>query len=208
MWGTTVLLAFTLWLPQARHVLVWAAGSGVGMVVDEDAVWRVNKLGGLGGSHGADGPHHPGMAGAGAVKHLFHRKGQFLISRDQISEDELLTLALEASGAEIITVAVRRVNLDDPKKPMLTDFIDPKKYPFLPNTAGCYNAGDALRTARPVDPRQPVLVAGDPERAKHAERVRDGVPVPPPLAPRSDCSVARSPSSAMSTSPSLWSEKS
>ncbi len=56
--------------------------------------------------------------------------------------------ALEASGAEIITVAVRRVNVSDPKAPMLTDFIDPKKYTYLPNTAGCFNAEEAVRTLR------------------------------------------------------------
>ncbi|WP_219892460.1 sulfur carrier protein ThiS [Aquisediminimonas profunda] len=56
--------------------------------------------------------------------------------------------ALEASGAEIITVAVRRVNISDPKAPMLTDFIDPRKYTYLPNTAGCFTADDAIRTLR------------------------------------------------------------
>jgi thiazole synthase len=56
--------------------------------------------------------------------------------------------ALEASGAEIVTVAVRRVNVSDPKAPMLTDFIDPKKVTYLPNTAGCFNAEDAIRTLR------------------------------------------------------------
>ena len=56
--------------------------------------------------------------------------------------------ALVASGAEIITVAVRRVNIADPEAPMLTDFIDPKKYTYLPNTAGCFTADDAIRTLR------------------------------------------------------------
>jgi len=56
--------------------------------------------------------------------------------------------ALEASGAEIVTVAVRRVNVSDPKAPMLTDFIDPRKVTYLPNTAGCFNADDAIRTLR------------------------------------------------------------
>ena len=56
--------------------------------------------------------------------------------------------ALAASGAEIVTVAVRRVNLSDPKAPMLTDFIDPKKITYLPNTAGCFTAEDAIRTLR------------------------------------------------------------
>mgnify|MGYP001044206164 FL=1 len=56
--------------------------------------------------------------------------------------------ALEASGAEIVTVAVRRVNVSDPNAPMLTDFIDPKKVTYLPNTAGCFTAEDAIRTLR------------------------------------------------------------
>jgi thiazole synthase len=56
--------------------------------------------------------------------------------------------ALEASGAEIVTVAVRRVNVSDPKAPMLTDYIDPKKVTYLPNTAGCFDADSAIRTLR------------------------------------------------------------
>ena len=56
--------------------------------------------------------------------------------------------ALEASGAEIVTVAVRRVNLTDPSQPKLVDFIDPKKVTYLPNTAGCYTGEDAVRTLR------------------------------------------------------------
>ena len=56
--------------------------------------------------------------------------------------------AVEASGAEIVTVAVRRVNIADPSQPMLTDFIDPKRFTYLPNTAGCFTADDAIRTLR------------------------------------------------------------
>ncbi len=56
--------------------------------------------------------------------------------------------ALEASGAEIVTVAVRRVNVSDPSAPMLTDFIDPRRVTYLPNTAGCFTAEDAIRTLR------------------------------------------------------------
>ena len=56
--------------------------------------------------------------------------------------------ALEASGAEIVTVAVRRVNVSDPKAPMLTDFIDPKRFTYLPNTAGCFTGDEAIRTLR------------------------------------------------------------
>jgi thiazole synthase len=56
--------------------------------------------------------------------------------------------AVEASGAEIVTVAVRRVNIANPKQPMLTDHIDPKLYTYLPNTAGCFTAEEAIRTLR------------------------------------------------------------
>ena len=56
--------------------------------------------------------------------------------------------AVQASGADMVTVAVRRVNILDKKKPILTDYLNPKKIIFLPNTAGCFNSEDALRTLR------------------------------------------------------------
>ena len=56
--------------------------------------------------------------------------------------------AIKASGADMVTVAVRRVNIVDKKKPMLSDYLNPKKVIFLPNTAGCFNSNDALRTLR------------------------------------------------------------
>jgi len=56
--------------------------------------------------------------------------------------------AIKLSGAEIVTVAVRRVNITDKKKPLLMDYIDPKKITYLPNTAGCFNSFEALRTLR------------------------------------------------------------
>ena len=56
--------------------------------------------------------------------------------------------AVKASSAEIVTVAVRRVNISDKKKPVLMDYIDPKKITYLPNTAGCFTSDDALRTLR------------------------------------------------------------
>ena len=56
--------------------------------------------------------------------------------------------ALEASGAEIVTVAVRRVNVTDPKAPMLVDHVDPKRFTYLPNTAGCFTGEEAVRTLR------------------------------------------------------------
>jgi thiazole synthase len=56
--------------------------------------------------------------------------------------------AIEASGADVVTVAVRRTNITDRKSENLLDFIDPKKYKILPNTAGCYTVSDALRYSR------------------------------------------------------------
>jgi len=56
--------------------------------------------------------------------------------------------ALEASGADMVTVAIRRVNLDQPDAPLLTDFIKPDATTYLPNTAGCYTGDDAVRTLR------------------------------------------------------------
>ena len=56
--------------------------------------------------------------------------------------------AIKLSGSEIVTVAVRRVNISDKNKPLLMDYIDPKKITYLPNTAGCFTSEDALRTLR------------------------------------------------------------
>ena len=56
--------------------------------------------------------------------------------------------AIKISGADIVTVAIRRVNISNKKKPLLMDFIDPKKITYLPNTAGCFNSEEALRTLR------------------------------------------------------------
>ena len=56
--------------------------------------------------------------------------------------------AIKISGTQIVTVAVRRVNIVDKKKPLLMDYIDPKKITYLPNTAGCFTSKEALRTLR------------------------------------------------------------
>ena len=56
--------------------------------------------------------------------------------------------AIKLSGADIVTVAVRRVNISDKNKPLLMDYLDPKKITYLPNTAGCFNSKEALRTLR------------------------------------------------------------
>ena len=73
---------------------------------------------------------------------------RLIVGTGKYRDFEQNAAALVASGAEIITVAVRRVNVSDPKAPMLTDYIDPKKYTYLPNTAGCFTADDAIRTLR------------------------------------------------------------
>lgn len=73
---------------------------------------------------------------------------RLLVGTGKYKDFEETKLAIEASGAEIVTVAVRRVNVSDPSQPMLVDYVDPKKYTYLPNTAGCFTADDAVRTLR------------------------------------------------------------
>jgi thiazole synthase len=73
---------------------------------------------------------------------------RLLVGTGKYKDFEQTAAAIEASGAEIVTVAVRRVNITDPGQPMLVDYVDPKKYTYLPNTAGCFTAEDAVRTLR------------------------------------------------------------
>ena len=73
---------------------------------------------------------------------------RLLVGTGKYKDFEETARAIEASGAEIVTVAVRRVNVTDPNQPMLVDYVDPKTYTYLPNTAGCFNATDAVRTLR------------------------------------------------------------
>jgi thiazole synthase len=88
---------------------------------------------------------HPGDSWSVAGRSFNSR---LIVGTGKYKDFEQNAAALVASGAEIITVAVRRVNVSDPKAPMLTDYIDPKKYTYLPNTAGCFTADDAIRTLR------------------------------------------------------------
>ncbi len=74
-------------------------------------------------------------------------RSRLIVGTGKYKSGQETARALEASGAEMVTVAVRRVNLDRSKDSLL-DFIDPKRYFLLPNTAGCYTADDAIRTAR------------------------------------------------------------
>jgi len=73
---------------------------------------------------------------------------RLLVGTGKYKDFEQTAKAVEASGAEIVTVAVRRVNVTNPKEPMLVDYLDPKIYTYLPNTAGCYSADEAVRTLR------------------------------------------------------------
>ena len=77
-----------------------------------------------------------------------HFRSRLIVGTGKYKDLPETAAAIEASGAEMVTVAVRRVNLSDPNAPMLQDFVDPKKYTYLPNTAGCHTAKDAVRTLR------------------------------------------------------------
>ncbi len=87
------------------------------------------------------------------TKDFFKIAGRSLKSRLIVGTGKYKSLketanAIKASGADMVTVAVRRVNITDRKKPMLTDYLNSKKTILLPNTAGCFNSYDALRTLR------------------------------------------------------------
>jgi thiazole synthase len=112
-------------------------------VADGDRLEIVHFIGGGG----------PDGAGAQALDEGFEVaarpfSSRLLVGTGKYKDFEETKLAIEASGAEIVTVAVRRVNISDPSEPMLVDYVDPKKYTYLPNTAGCFTADDAVRTLR------------------------------------------------------------
>ena len=75
-------------------------------------------------------------------------KSRLIVGTGKYKNFKETAAAVKNSGAEIVTVAVRRVNILDKKKPILMDYINPKKITYLPNTAGCFNSVDALRTLR------------------------------------------------------------
>ncbi|MEO5348169.1 MAG: thiazole synthase [Magnetococcus sp. YQC-3] len=77
-----------------------------------------------------------------------HYSSRLLVGTGKYKDFTETAQAVAASGAEIVTVAVRRVNISDPSATLLTDYLDPKKYTYLPNTAGCYTAEEAVRTLR------------------------------------------------------------
>jgi len=75
-------------------------------------------------------------------------KSRLIVGTGKYKNFKETAQAIKASGADMVTVAVRRVNILDKKKPLLTDYLNPKKIKYLPNTAGCFNSEEALRTLR------------------------------------------------------------
>ena len=75
-------------------------------------------------------------------------KSRLIVGTGKYKDLQETADAVKASGADLVTVAVRRVNIIDTKEPLLMDFIDPTKITYLPNTAGCFTSEDALRTLR------------------------------------------------------------
>ena len=108
------------------------------VVSDGDTLEIVHFVGG--------GDHAPSDDSWTVAGHTF--RSRLIVGTGKYKDFAQNAAAVEASGAEIVTVAVRRVNVSDPSAPMLTDFIDPKKIIYLPNTAGCFTGEDAIRTLR------------------------------------------------------------
>lgn len=108
------------------------------IVADGDRLEIVHFVGG--------GDHAPADDSWTVAGHTF--TSRLIVGTGKYRDFAQNAAALEASGAEIVTVAVRRVNVSDPSAPMLTDFIDPKKITYLPNTAGCFTGEEAIRTLR------------------------------------------------------------
>jgi len=75
-------------------------------------------------------------------------KSRLIVGTGKYKNFKETVQAVKASGADMVTVAVRRINILDKKKPILTDYLNPKKIKYLPNTAGCFNSEEALRTLR------------------------------------------------------------
>ncbi len=107
------------------------------MVADGDEIEIVTFVGG--GDHEVDDSWT--VAGRTFTSRLIVGTGKYKSFEENAA-------AVAASGAEIVTVAVRRVNISDRNAPLLMDYIDPKKITYLPNTAGCFTADDAIRTLR------------------------------------------------------------
>ncbi|MCK5166090.1 MAG: sulfur carrier protein ThiS [Rhodospirillaceae bacterium] len=125
---------------ERNREIVPKSGYGNTSLADGDNLEIVHFIG---GGSGAKGGEVDGFEVAGQPYW-----SRLLVGTGKYKDFEETKKAIEASGAEIVTVAVRRVNVSDPKEPMLVDYVDPKVYTYLPNTAGCYSADEAVRTLR------------------------------------------------------------
>ncbi|MBO9509494.1 sulfur carrier protein ThiS [Thalassospira sp. A3_1] len=112
-------------------------------LADGDKLEIVHFIGGGSSDSDLASANDEGFVVAG---HKF--KSRLIVGTGKYKDFEETRIAIDASGAEMVTVAVRRVNLTDPSQPMLVDYVDPKKYVYLPNTAGCFTADDSVRTLR------------------------------------------------------------
>ena len=112
------------------------------VVADGDALEIVHFIG------GGDDPAPALADGDPLVVAGRALKSRLIVGTGKYRDFAQTKAAVEASGAEMVTVAVRRVNIAEPGQPMLADYLDPKLYTYLPNTAGCYTADDAVRTLR------------------------------------------------------------
>jgi thiazole synthase len=107
---------------------------------DGDALEIVHFIGG--GDHAAAVEDDPLVVAGKSYS------SRLIVGTGKYKDFEQTKAAVEASGAQIVTVAVRRVNVTNPNEPMLVDYLDPQKITYLPNTAGCFTGQDALRTLR------------------------------------------------------------
>ena len=107
------------------------------IIMDEDKIEIVNFIGG--GSNIPDNKDVLKIAGKSYNSRLIIGSGKFKSFEENLK-------AIHSSGAEIITVAIRRTNLSNPEEPIITDIINPQNYTYLPNTAGCYTAEESIRT--------------------------------------------------------------
>jgi thiazole synthase len=124
---------------ELNRGLVARAQHALTPIADGDVLEVVTLVGG-----GAGVPRPFGTLTIG--RHSFHSR--LFVGTGKYASLELMADCLEASGAEVVTVAVRRERLIDRQGRNLLDFLDPRRYTILPNTAGCFSVEDALRTAR------------------------------------------------------------
>ena len=153
-------------VPRQRHAAT--------ILQDGDELELVTLVGG-----GAPGVAEPDDGPLVIGKHHLHSR--LFVGTGKYRSLELMRDCLDASGAEVVTVAVRRERLFDKEGRNILDFLDPKRYTILPNTAGCFNAEDAVRD-RPPGPRTALEGLGNPGRglgqARSAGRPADAAARP------------------------------